>query len=118
MRNRFRPLVALLLLTVLQNGVATPWSAAPDVVPPADMGMTHQGHDGTMDRDAGGHPGNHAGPGCCDSPSCDCGCTATPAFMLSQTTVVRDWPRAGAARAPDATGIRPAATGGPFRPPA
>jgi len=117
-KNRLRPLAALLLLAVLHNGIAAPASAVPDTAPPADAGMAHHGHEGMMDADSGGLPMGDAGTDCCDQSPCDCGCTATPAVVLSPATAARDWQGAGTTRAPDATGIRPAATGGPFRPPA
>ncbi|MEX1994818.1 MAG: hypothetical protein WD929_09150 [Steroidobacteraceae bacterium] len=118
MRRPFRLLAALLFLAVLHNGVATAWFAAPDVALPDDMGMAHHGHDGMTDMDTGGDPGNGAGPDCCDSSSCDCGCTATQAFLLRPATAARDWARSAAVRAPDIMGFRPAITGAPFRPPA
>ncbi|MGE0031364.1 MAG: CopL family metal-binding regulatory protein [Steroidobacteraceae bacterium] len=118
MRDRFHPLAALLLLAVLHNGVAAPSMAAPDAAPPADAGMAHHGHGGMTDMGSGGHPADHTAPDCCDPSSCDCGCTATPAALLRPATAARDWQRAESTRAADATGIHPAATGAPFRPPA
>ena len=118
MQNRARMLAGFLLLAVLHNGIAAPWSAAPDVAPPADMGMAHHGHEGMMDMDSGGHPVESDEPGLLRSSSCDCGCTATPAVLLRPATAARDWLRAEPARAPDAVGFRPATTGAPFRPPA
>jgi len=117
-RDRFHPLAALLLLAVMHNGVAAPSMAAPDAAPPADAGMAHHGHGGMTDMDSGGHPVNQTSPDCCDSSSCDCGCTATPAALLRPTTAARDWLRVEPARPADAAGFRPAITGAPFRPPA
>lgn len=118
MRFRYRPLAALLLLAVFHGSVAAPWSAAPDIVPPDDTGMAHHGHDGMQGANPGGHPIDHSKSGCCDTSSCDCSCTATPAAALSPATAARDWQRAGTTRTPDAPGFRPATTGAPFRPPA
>jgi len=117
-KSRLRPLAALLLLAVLHNGIAAPASAVPDTAPPADAGMAHHGHEGMADMDSGGHPVSQTSPDCCDSSSCDCGCTATPVALLRPAIAARDWLRAEPARTPDAVGFRPATTGAPFRPPA
>ncbi len=111
-------LAGFLLLAVIHNGIAAPWAVAPDIVPPAEMGMTHHGHDGMANMESGGDPVNQTGPDCCDPSACDCGCTATPVALLRPAMAARDWLRAEPARAPDAVGFRPAATGAPFRPPA
>jgi uncharacterized protein involved in copper resistance len=111
-------LAGLLLLAVFHNAIAAPWSAIPDAAPPADMGMSHHDHDGMAHPDSGGQPMDHASPDCCDTSSCDCGCTATPMALLPPATAARDWLRAEPTRAADTTDIRPAAAGAPFRPPA
>jgi hypothetical protein len=111
-------LAGFLLLAVIHNGIAAPWSAAPDIAPPADMGMSHHGHEGMTDMESGGLPADQTSPDCCDSSSCDCGCTATTVALLRPTSAARDWLRADPALAPDAVGFRPAPTGAPFRPPA
>jgi len=119
-RNRLRPLAALLLLAVVHNGVATAWSAAPDIVPPADMGMTHHGDGAMANMDSCGEPANQAGHDCSDSSSCDCdcGCTATQIVLLRPASAARNWLRTESIRAPDTAGFRPGTIGAPFRPPA
>ncbi len=116
-RRRFRPLAAVLLLAVLHNGAATPWTAPPDVVPPDDLGIMHHGHAGMAHPD-GGNPPHHSSRDCCGSATCDCGCTATPVALLAPPATVRDWARAEAIGAPTFVAFRPGATGAPFRPPA
>ncbi|HEY5559815.1 MAG TPA: hypothetical protein VIK49_08815 [Steroidobacteraceae bacterium] len=111
-------MAALLLLAVLHGGIAAPSAAAPYAAPPTDAGLAHHGHDSMTDADSGGSPAGDSGMDCCDQSPCDCGCTATPATVLNLATAARDWQRAGAIRAPDAAGFRPATTGAPFRPPA
>lgn len=108
-------LAGFLLVAIIHNGIAAPWSAAPDIAPPADMGVAHHSH---MDSNSGGMPMGDAGSDCCDQSPCDCSCTATPALLLPATTAARDWAHNAVVRAPNAVGFRPAITGAPFRPPA
>ncbi len=102
----------------MHNGIAAPWSAAPDSAPAAEMGVTHHGHEGMMDAESGGMPMDDAGSDCCDQSPCDCSCTGTPAALLPPATAARDWARSPVVRTPDAPGFRPATAGAPFRPPA
>jgi hypothetical protein len=117
-QNRRRPLAILLLFAVMHGSAAVPHAAAPDVVPPADMGMSHQGHDHPGAPDAGGHPAGHAGPDCCESAACECGCVAPPATAIRAAATVGDRARIAEPRADAATGHAPGTTGAPFRPPA
>jgi hypothetical protein len=118
MRRQFHVLVALLLIAVLHGSVATAWMASPDHSPPVHAGTAHQVQDGMLDGCSGEHPADGSRPGCCDSSSCDCGCTATPAAVLRLTPAVRDWVTMENHRAEYVPILQRISVGAPFRPPA
>ena len=117
MQRSSRLLAALLVFALIQNGA---W-AAPHAPDPAegDAAPAHHAHDGLSKSDSGQKTADPGAKDCCDTGSCDCGCTSNgPAAVFRPAPTAHDWARIAAVRAVDAAGELPGFGTTPFRPPA